>query len=521
MSNAVARRARALERERADRGRLRGAAQKKSSRALKLADHGLDGKEEQAARSLAAILEARATGEAIVEPEERDDDRGARALVELPETTQRRRGGSTSPSKGKSKESPLERLLAEMREADGGGDEDLPPWFAPRWAAAIAAARSADSSLTRSYGRRPDLHELRHDEAAGTALTQIEKLRALRTLLLQGDGSAGGGDASQDLYADAIMQASSSAVEHAADSDGVGLFRGYSRELLRLRQLLTRAGKETAATTWRDERAGARAGVARVALMLSALTQRARADAALLPPPPLLPGVTISATDVELDPEHARYLWLCERPERMSILAGTANAIGSLLEQLAGDSVGGASDEQMVSNALARRAELATALVAEERHERLCEAGSWERLLGDWHQQKLDAAGHSPASPASHQVGGRAAPPPLRLHPVSPPVRPSSRPGVGAGSFAAKRSPGGGASERGHGRTERSARTERSLLGGMSARLFVRGGMDFPWVEQIAKDYGLEWEVSVRHGHVHVHVHGHVHVHEWEASSGR
>jgi len=48
--------------------------------------------------------------------------------------------------------------------------------------------------------------------------------------------------------------------------------------------------------------------------MLFGIEQRARADAAVLAPPDMLPGTTLNP---EQDETHARYVWLYVRPSRV------------------------------------------------------------------------------------------------------------------------------------------------------------------------------------------------------------
>ncbi len=382
MSAAVQRRARALERERARIG-TRTAAQptKKSSRQLRAADHGGDTADEQAARALSALLEAREASsfpvvsfDAAGRPS--GDSSGGAATAQQ---QQQQHGQAKAPSRH-SKSSPLEGYLAAIKETDGGDDAALPPWFRKRWAAAIAAARSTENALGARLGRRPTLIELGEDDAGGAAMGNVQKLRELRLLILSGDG--GDVDAAaptgEDLYGEVLMAAggggegggrdsssrasgagacygagfsAAASTSTAEDHNAVGLFRGYSRELLRVRQLLTQAAAEAVRADATAALLHAQAGLPAAQAMLSSIAQRARADAAVLAPPALLPGV---ALDAEHDEEHARYLWLCERPERLMSLAealaaaeaaATASAADVAAGSVALDALGTALNE--------------------------------------------------------------------------------------------------------------------------------------------------------------------------------
>ena len=125
-----------------------------------------------------------------------------------------------------------------------------------------------------------------------------------------GQGSSGGHEASSFGHGDESFA-------HQRDR-AHGLFSGYSRELLRLRQSLSRSLTK-----------GESDGPTKAQFLLGALAQRARTDASVLDPPHMLPGVIALS---EEDDEDARYIWLCERPGRMDALAysiGEADAASS------------------------------------------------------------------------------------------------------------------------------------------------------------------------------------------------
>jgi len=347
MSATVQRRARALERERARQ------SSKKSSAILRVSDHGSASIEEQTSRALSALFEARGMGSstALI----RLDAGGTAAAAQVEQAH-----SSKAPARS-SKVSLLEGYLTELMQTDGGDDATLPHFFRLRWRAAIAAARTAESTLAGRLGRRPSFVELNEDDAGGQAMGNLEKLREMRLLIVSGsDGgstaSAAGvsSDGTYSLYNEVLMAAG----PRTGADDHVGLFTGYSRELLRVRQSLSQAMNSSTSSSKRDvsslwealdadgdgkldlheiatgvrqavvERrplfdsakgaaansraAGERLREAR--RMLFGIEQRARADAAVLAPPVMLPGTSLNP---EQDETHARYVWLYVRPSRV------------------------------------------------------------------------------------------------------------------------------------------------------------------------------------------------------------
>lgn len=150
---------------------------------------------------------------------------------------------SKAPARS-SKVSSLEGYLTELKQTDGGDDATLPHFFRLRWRAAIATARTAESTLAVRLGRRPSFVELNEDDAGGQAMVNLEKLREMRLLIVSGgDGgttaSAAGvsSDDTYSLYNEVLMVAG----PRTGADDHVGLFTGYSRELLRVRQSLSQA----------------------------------------------------------------------------------------------------------------------------------------------------------------------------------------------------------------------------------------------------------------------------------------
>jgi hypothetical protein len=344
MSATVQRRARALERERARQ------SSKKSSAILRVSDHGSASIEEQTSRALSALFEARGMGSstALI----RLDAGGTAAAAQVEQAH-----SSKAPARS-SKVSLLEGYLTELMQTDGGDDATLPHFFRLRWKAAIAAARTAESTLAVRLGRRPSFVELNEDDAGGQAMGNLEKLREMRLLMVSGgDGgstaSAAGvsSDGTYSLYNEVLMAAG----PRTGADDQVGLFTGYSRELLRVRQSLSQAMNSSTSSSKRDvsslwealdadgdgkldlheiatgvrqavvERrplfdsakgaaansraAGERLREAR--RMLFGIEQRARADAAVLAPPVMLPGTSLNP---EQDETHARYVWLYVLP---------------------------------------------------------------------------------------------------------------------------------------------------------------------------------------------------------------
>ena len=260
---------------------------------------------------------------------------------------------SKAPARS-SKVSLLEGYLTELMQTDGGDDATLPHFFRLRWRAAIAAARTAESTLAVRLGRRPSFVELNEDDAGGQAMGNLEKLREMRLLIVSGgDGgstaSAAGvsSDGTYSLYNEVLMAAG----PRTGADDQVGLFTGYSRELLRVRQSLSQAMNSSTSSSKRDvsslwealdadgdgkldlheiatgvrqavvekrplfdsgrasRAAGERLREAR--RMLFGIEQRARADAAVLAPPVMLPGTSLNP---EQDETHARYVWLYVLP---------------------------------------------------------------------------------------------------------------------------------------------------------------------------------------------------------------
>ena len=263
---------------------------------------------------------------------------------------------SKAPARS-SKVSSLEGYLTELKQTDGGDDATLPHFFRLRWRAAIAAARTAESTLAVRLGRRPSFVELNEDDAGGQAMVNLEKLREMRLLIVSGgDGgttaSAAGvlSDDTYSLYNEVLMVAG----PRTGADDQVGLFTGYSRELLRVRQSLSQAmnssnssnssSKRDVSSLWealdadgdgkldlheiatgirqavveksrlfdsgRVSRA-AGAGLREARRVLFRIEQRARADAAVLAPPVMLPGTSLNP---EQDETHARYVWLYVLP---------------------------------------------------------------------------------------------------------------------------------------------------------------------------------------------------------------
>ena len=340
MSATVQRRARALERERARQ------SSKKSSAILRVSDHGSASIEEQTSRALSALFEARGMGSrnALI----RLDAGGTAAAAQVEQAH-----SSKAPARS-SKVSLLEGYLTELMQTDGGDDATLPHFFRLRWRAAIAAARTAESTLAVRLGRRPSFVELNEDDAGGQAMGNLEKLREMRLLIVSGgDGgstaSAAGvsSDDTYSLYNEVLMAAG----PRTGADDQVGLFTGYSRELLRVRQSLSQAMNSSTSSSKRDvsslwealdadgdgkldlheiatgvrqavvekrrlfdsgrasRAAGERLREAR--RMLFGIEQRARADAAVLAPPVMLPGTSLNP---EQDETHARYVWLYVLP---------------------------------------------------------------------------------------------------------------------------------------------------------------------------------------------------------------
>ena len=497
-SAAVARRSRALERERANT--IGHAPRKKGSKALKRADHGLDNPEEEAARSLAALLNARQNGSTAIVSMNPQTPRRLKTPQKRGEEAGEGSDGIRSHPPEK-KTSALERFLTELREVDGGDDGTLPPWFASRWSAAIATARSVEAALGRSLGHRPTLNELRLDGNGSEALAGIERLRDLRSLILKGEG---GGGTAGDVYEEVLMQAGRRAGSaDAADNDGgVGLFRGYSRELLRIRQQLVRPGSAAKALAEQALDSGVGAGLDRAQMMLTALAQRARADVAVLKPPTLLPGVTSYSAEMGL--EQAQYIWLCERPERMDALRSELHAVeevanGESAEAEAEAAEMGDDDPMALSLAQRRvklgsrlRADAIARLVADEKRERLCEKDEWKMLLDEWQASKAEYP-NPRLSAAGLHLRGASPPPPLQLHPISPPThshnhspqpKPTDRNGSFRGGSFRGGSSRGGSFRSGH----QSARNTSRL----------RAVTDIRWVDDLAREYGLEFEARQR-----------------------
>ena len=137
MSAALARRERALERERDIIQRGGRAAVHKSSKQLRIDEGILNTTEEQAARSLEALLRARRTGTAVVLAAD-----AARSPERSPERRpqSRRRSSSIVVDRSLLKaQSALEGFLEQLHEQSGGSGE-LPPWFETRWSKAAGGA---------------------------------------------------------------------------------------------------------------------------------------------------------------------------------------------------------------------------------------------------------------------------------------------------------------------------------------------------------------------------------------------
>jgi Ca2+-binding EF-hand superfamily protein len=483
MSAAVARRHRALDRERANIQRHVG---KKSSKQLRIAEGILDGQEELAARKLDALLKARQEGGLIVVESDRQATGGAGSNTSATPSPARRQVAALRHDRRRSayKMSPVELfvmdLQAQMRAEDDHWleqqqpeQQELPPlptWFDTSWAAAIAALRSADGKLSRVVGHRPSIEELERDKAGGAAVAALTGLRDMRKAMrrLPTPRDEDGDDAAAAHVRG--IRGSGGKLGGETTTHG-GLFRGYSVELRRLRQQLSKATDAEGTSQ-------------KVQMLLLALSQRARADASVLAPPPLLPGV---ASLDDADPEHAQYIWLTERAQRMESLASAVAAAE-------------ADDTILVAQALeARRHRLDVALsliVAEERRERLCENGQWEEVLEEWRAAGGRAAG---VSGDEDNPGGSGVRPPPKLHLAhtgsllrgtqgsstgpSGAVAPAAAPAAAEGNTARSEGRDGGGS------------TWRTI----SARLpFLRSGAEMPWVDAVAKEYGLEYRARER-----------------------
>ena len=178
-------------------------------------------------------------------------------------------------------------------------DTILPSWFEARWEEAEQALRRAETHVARSTGqRRPSMQDLERDTEASSALAALARLRQMRAVLLDdetlreardedfdasgtfvrradraapaggyddGQGSSGGHEASSFGHGDESFA-------HQRDR-AHGLFSGYSRELLRLRQSLSRSLTK-----------GESDGPTKAQFLLGALAQRARTDASVLDP---------------------------------------------------------------------------------------------------------------------------------------------------------------------------------------------------------------------------------------------
>ena len=126
---------------------------------------------------------------------------------------------------------PVETTVTLLRD----GQTSLPP--------AVAALRSIYGELSRSLGHRPTIIEVQQDEGGAAALEALERLRQMRSAILQqlsAEGSASDGGA-------AAEQHGGGGGERSGDGDGgegegehsfsrgrqsaehMGLFRGYCR----------------------------------------------------------------------------------------------------------------------------------------------------------------------------------------------------------------------------------------------------------------------------------------------------
>ena len=346
---------------------------------------------------------------------------------------------------------PVEKFITALEEEEGA-EASLPEVFQLRWTKGIAALRSASSTLSQWVGHHPTIEELRENEEGRQALDAIDELRAQRKQLLGGGEASGSGDG----------------IGLAGEAD-LGLFRGYSRELLRLRQLLAKANQQGETS----------AGAGRAKLMLEALAQRASTDASFLPPPPLLPGILHLSEEY---PTHCKYIWQCERAPRMEALSQAIHDGAHADEHITYADVNAGLREKR------KRMDAALSLVhAEEKHERLAEKGRWAQLLEEW---KNGSGGGVPretvkklaarsSSPVSQMAAGRRSPPKLGAMP--------NRAGDDdelINSFKERKD---------------SMRKDSARNGGLSARLgsFV-GGRDMPWVDELAKEYGLEYDARER-----------------------
>jgi len=134
---------------------------------------------------------------------------------------------SSKPSRGQAlwarvaRAAAVETLLAELVPAassvDAGG-EQAQRWLADRTARAAASLRAAELALSATLGHRASARELRDDAAAGAAIRRLEKLGALRDL----------GAGSPAVWVELLLE--------ATDEGAKMGFRGFSRELLRVRQ---------------------------------------------------------------------------------------------------------------------------------------------------------------------------------------------------------------------------------------------------------------------------------------------
>ncbi len=151
----------------------------------------------------------------------------AKAPAATPPRAPPRPTPSTKPSRGQAlwarvaRAAAVETLLAELVPAassvDAGG-EQAQRWLADRTARAAASLRAAELALSSTLGHRASARELRDDAAAGAATRRLEKLGALRDL----------GAGSPAVWVELLLE--------ATDEGAKMGFRGFSRELLRVRQ---------------------------------------------------------------------------------------------------------------------------------------------------------------------------------------------------------------------------------------------------------------------------------------------
>lgn len=496
-SAAVQRRQRGLDRERANIGSYprvktigRYGDRKSSTLLLREDIAGQSTIDETASMTLNALLNARKTGGAIIlaDPQQQQQQQQDLAIGRRHKGSRGRHGDPSSrrhtahPQKKKS--SAVETYVLELAQYDEAA-RPLPEWWANKWAKAVAAVRSAENERSRAIGHRPSVDELREDADGLAALEVLESLRDQRDLMLQAsrgaddDGGGGGGSGGDG----GAHRAGTSGGGGGRDATP-GYFRGYARELLRLRQAFLNASRDGDLSD----------GAAKAQLMLSALAQRAQTEASDLTPPPLPPGVT---TLSEEDDSHATYVWKRERAGRMEALAAAVETAAS------GDGVV-RTDPFLAAQEGRRQTEAALAmLVAEEKHERLCEKNYWPQLLDEWRlgthggvPRAID--GVSSASAPTLGVESTRAPPKLGLGRGA--LASSMGMVIASSRFTTARSTarGVGTARSGGGGTSRGGNsTNRGAGESLTARLTFRR-RDTPWVDEVARQYGLEFDARQR-----------------------